>query len=398
MLNKFELLMPAGNYEKGVYALEYGADAIYIGPKAYSLRARSSNFDFSDIQKIVEYAHSIGKKVYVVLNIICHNAHMPGFIPFFKKLNEINVDAAIVADPYIFEQIKKINPDFEIHVSTQQSVCNSKAAMFWKRNNASRVVLGRETSYQELEMLDNNLNQKVELEYFIHGAVCISYSGRCMMSNNFSLRDANVGGCAQSCRWKYKVMNFPTDKYFTMSAKDMALLENIEQLMKLNVNSFKVEGRMKSVHYVATIAACYKYVMNCIQNNIPYDINKVKKELEKAENRLTSNAWFDKNPNKDKMLYFEQERSLLQNFAFIFVEKINKYEFKILSKNFFRKDEEFEMLMPNLENIIFKIKKIKDKNGNEIDVVNQPSTEFIITTSIDIDNFKNKIVRVCGKL
>lgn len=199
-MNKFELLMPAGNIEKAMYSLEYGADAIYIGPKAYSLRARSSNFDFSEIKEITEYAHKRNKKVYIVLNIICHNAHLAGFDFFFKKINEIGVDAAIVADPYIFERIKQINSNFEVHISTQQSVCNSKAALFWKENGAKRIVLGRETSFLELKSLMMNLKNAVEIEYFIHGAVCISYSGRCMMSNNFSSRDANVGGCAQSCR------------------------------------------------------------------------------------------------------------------------------------------------------------------------------------------------------
>ncbi len=392
---KYELLMPAGNFEKGMYALEYGADAIYIGPKAYSLRARSSNFDFSEIKKITDYAHSKNKKVYVVLNIICHNGHLLGFEPFFKKINECNVDAAIVADPYIFSKIKEINKDFEVHVSTQQSVCNSKAALFWKRNGASRVVLGRETSFEELKLLDQNLNQQVELEYFIHGAVCISYSGRCMMSNNFSLRDANVGGCAQSCRWKYQIVNMDSiDKYFTMSAKDMSLLENMNQLMSVNVASFKVEGRMKSIHYVATVTACYRNVMDAYINKKEINIKKVKMELQKAENRLTSSAFFDKNPNETKMLYFEEERELLQNFAFVFTEEISDTEFKIHSKNYFTKNSKFEILMPDLNNIEFKIVEIKNTNKELIDIVNQPSTEFTIKTDQPLKNVVNKIVRV----
>lgn len=392
---KYELLMPAGNFEKGMYALEYGADAIYIGPKAYSLRARSSNFDFSEIKKITDYAHSKNKKVYVVLNIICHNGHLLGFEPFFKKINECNVDAAIVADPYIFSKIKEINKNFEVHVSTQQSVCNSKAALFWKRNGASRVVLGRETSFEELKLLDQNLNQEVELEYFIHGAVCISYSGRCMMSNNFSLRDANVGGCAQSCRWKYQIVNMDSiNKYFTMSAKDMSLLENMNQLMSVNVASFKVEGRMKSIHYVATVTACYRNVMDAYINKKEIDIKKVKKELQKVENRLTSSAFFDKNPNETKMLYFEEERELLQNFAFVFTEEISDTEFKIHSKNYFTKNSKFEILMPDLNNIEFKIVEIKNTNKELIDIVNQPSTEFTIKTDQPLKNVVNKIVRV----
>ena len=200
MTTKHELLIPAGSYEKAIYAIKYGADAIYIGPKAYSLRARSSNFNIKEIKMVVDFAHKFNKKVYVALNIICHNSDLKGFENYFKKIDECNIDGVIVADPFIVESINRLNPNLEIHISTQQSVTNSKAALFWKRNHAKRIVLGREVSGKELKLILDSLNQEIEIEYFIHGAVCISYSGRCMMSNNFSLRDANVGGCAQSCR------------------------------------------------------------------------------------------------------------------------------------------------------------------------------------------------------
>ncbi|WP_412032049.1 peptidase U32 family protein [Malacoplasma muris] len=394
MSNKFELLMPAGNIEKGIYAFEYGADAIYIGPKAYSLRARSSNFDIDEIKQIVEYAHSINKKVYVVLNIICHNAHLSGFEYFFKQINEIGVDAAIVADPFIFNKIKEINPNFDLHISTQQSICNSKAAMFWKNNGATRIVLGRETSCVELKMLLESIKNEIEIEYFIHGAVCISYSGRCMMSNNFSSRDANVGGCAQSCRWNYNILDFDTNnKYFTMSAKDMSLFDDMKELMKLNVASFKVEGRMKSLHYVSTIAACYKKLIDNISNNKFYDHIYLKEQLLKAENRLTDNAWFDKNPNENKMLYHEEERDLNQIFAFTFIEKIDDYHYKILSKNYITINDQFELLMPNMKNVIFSLNQIKNKNNELVNIINTPMEHFVIKTNILLPEWKNKIVR-----
>lgn len=393
MNNKHELLMPAGSIEKAMYAFEYGADAIYIGPKAYSLRARSSNFDFEEIKMITDYAHKINKKVYVVLNIICHNAHLSGFQYFFNKINEIGVDAAIVADPYIFNEIKKINPDFEIHISTQQSVCNSKAALFWKDNGASRIVLGREVSYSELKDLMRSIKDTVEIEYFIHGAVCISYSGRCMMSNNFSSRDANVGGCAQSCRWNYQVIDYDTDnKFFTMSAKDMNLFDNLPELIDLNIASFKIEGRMKSINYVSTVAACYKHAINCIVNNLQYDHKKLKHELTKCENRLTDNAWFDSNPNENKMLYFEEQRDLNQIFAFIFKEKIDSKTYKIICKNNFNIDDKFEVLLPSLNNFEFKITSITHEN-EPISVAKTPMDEYIITTDKEILDWKNKIVR-----
>lgn len=397
--NKHELLMPAGNIEKAMYAFEYGADAIYIGPKAYSLRARSSNFDFAEIKEITAYAHKINKKVYVVLNIICHCAHLNGFEYFFKKINEIGVDAAIVADPFIVSKIKEINPDFEIHISTQQSVCNSKAVKFWQDNNATRVVLGREVSYSELKALMSVIKDSIEIEYFIHGAVCISYSGRCMMSNYFSARDANVGGCAQSCRWNYNILNYDTNnKFFTMSAKDMSLFDDMKELIELGISSYKVEGRMKSLHYVSTIAACYRNLIDNLINNKFYDHSYYKEQLLKAENRLTDNAWFDKNPNHNKMLYFELERDLNQIYSFTFVEKIDDYNFVIQSKNYFTKEDQFELLMPNLNNIVFSINSIVDKNNNSIDVVKTPMGIYTIKTNIKLDvDVKNKIVRKVSK-
>lgn len=397
MSSKHELLIPAGSYEKAVYAIKYGADAIYIGPKAYSLRARSSNFNIAEIQKVVNLAHQYNKKVYVALNIICHNSDLKGFESYFKKINECNIDGVIVADPFIVESIHKINPNMEIHISTQQSVTNSKACLFWKNNHATRIVLGREVSGDELKQTLDALNDSIEIEYFIHGAVCISYSGRCMMSNNFSLRDANVGGCAQSCRWKYKIVNnnnYGCNKSFTMSAKDMSLLNDMDKLLKLNVASFKVEGRMKSIHYVATIANCYRKVIDCLNNNIDVDINEVYKELKKAENRLTENAWFDGNPNIKKMLYTDHEENINQIFAFNFEKIIAPNVFEITSRNHFSKDFDFEIVRPNINNESFKILKILDEKKNEIDVVKTPMKKYLIYVDKRLDCSPNTIARI----
>ncbi len=371
-----ELLLPAGSIEKAKYALHYGADAIYVGPKAYSLRARSSNFDIKDIKEIVDYAHEINKKVYVALNIICHNADVKNFENYFKKMIDTKIDGVIVADPFIAKTIRKLNKNIEIHISTQQSVTNSKACKFWKRNNATRIVLGREVSYEELKILLKNLNNEIEIEYFIHGAVCISYSGRCMMSNNFSLRDANVGGCAQSCRWKYKIINNDlineTDKYFTMSPKDMELLCEFDKLLDLNIASFKVEGRMKSIHYVATVANCYRKFIDLYKNNQKIDEITLKNDLEKAENRLADTAWFFGMPQYEKMLYFELEKDISQIFAFNFEKKIDDFTFIVKSRNYFSKKNQFEIVYPNFNRQIVSISNIYDENENEINVVKTP--------------------------
>lgn len=397
--NLHELLLPAGSMEKAKYALHYGADAIYIGPKAYSLRARSSNFDIEDIKQITQYAHNLSKKVYVALNVICHNADIKNFEKYFKKILETNVDGIIAADPFIIKTISKISPNLEIHISTQQSITNSKGCLFWKRNGASRVVLGREVSYDELKFLLKNLNNAIEIEYFIHGAVCISYSGRCMMSNNFSLRDANVGGCAQSCRWKYKIVNKEieneTDKFFTMSAKDMALIKQMNQLLELNIASFKVEGRMKSIHYVATVANCYrKYIDDYKKNKLDENILAlIEKDLKKAENREASTAWLDAKPDYEKMLYFELEKEINQIFAFNIEKHLENNWYLIQSRNYFSIKNEFEVVYPNFKKIRVKIKTLLDEKDNKLDVVKTPMKYYKAEFDKKIDDNKYLIAR-----
>ncbi|MEG0992099.1 MAG: U32 family peptidase [Malacoplasma sp.] len=398
MKNRHELLMPAGNLEKALYALEYGADAIYLGAKAFSLRARSSNFDFKEIEYLSNLVHEMNKKIYLVCNIVCHNSHLKIFADFFANIMKSKIDGIIVADPFIFEEIKKYDPNIELHISTQQSVCNSKSALFWKRNGASRIVLGREVSYEELKATLEVLDNKIEIEYFIHGAVCISYSGRCMMSNNFSMRDANVGGCAQSCRWNYEVLNEKFDKTFTMSAKDMSLLKDIDKLLKLPIASFKVEGRMKSIHYLATIASCYRKAIDTFYKNEEIDFNTINNELLKAENRITSNAFFDAQPNENKMLYNEDDKKPNQIFIFTITKQIAEKKYEIISRNYFTKNTIVEILLKDLNNIILEIDNIENENMELVELVNKPMKTFYITFDKDIPNCENKIGRIYQKL
>lgn len=376
MKNNHELLAPAGNYEKAEIALNYGADAIYIGPKAYSLRARASNFDIQEIESITKYAHSKNKKVYVVLNIICRNAHVPGFANYFRKISECKVDGIICADPFIIKSIHEIDPKMSIHISTQQSISNSKSALFWKRNNAERVVLAREVDYNNLEKIVNKTKDLIEIEYFIHGAVCISYSGRCTMSNNFSYRDSNVGGCAHSCRWNYKVNNNKNKiENFTMSAKDMNLISDLDKLLSLDIASFKIEGRMKSIHYIATIVSSYKKAIDEYMHNKEIN-NLYVEETKKAENRLTSNAYFDGNADYSKMLYSSDERMVNQNFAFLVDEDLGDNFYLVTAKNNFNKNYDFECISYNHENFKFRISEIINEEGINIDVVITPMRKY----------------------
>lgn len=373
--NKVELLAPAGDLERAYFAFNYGADAIYLGAKQYSLRARASNFEISDIQEIVNYAHIHHKKVYIVANIICHNIQLQNFKPFFDQLVKINVDGFIVADPFIFYELKKHYPHVELHVSTQQSITNSKAAAFWKNNGATRVVLARELKYDEIKQLTINNNHFVEIEMFIHGAVCIAYSGRCMMSNNFSLRDANVGGCAQSCRWEYDVLNDSHDNhFFTMSAKDMVYLKHLDKLLNLDIDSFKIEGRMKTVNYLTTVIKTYREAIDEFyekQHILDYDQYETK--LNVVANRPTDDAFlFD--ANADKMLYHDEQKKLQQDYLFNFIKQIDANTYLIKSRNYFDINTKIKILSPKGEDVKLKIVKIWDEQNNELSTVNTPMT------------------------
>lgn len=395
-----ELLAPAGDLEKAIIALDYGADAVFLGAKSYSLRAHASNFDIEDIKYVVDYSHQRNKKVYLVTNILCHNALLKAAPDFMNQLVACNPDGFITADPYIVNILRKNHPEKEIHISTQQSVCNSKAALFWKRNKATRVVLAREVTYAELKQLMTNLNHAIEIEIFIHGAVCISYSGRCMMSNNFSLRDANVGGCAQSCRWKYVVENNDVknkSKLFTMSAKDMAQMCNIQELLELDIASFKIEGRMKSIHYVATVVNAYRKAMDRYYNHQPLELNDLEQELAKTANRPTDTAWMDGNPGYDKMLYHDEERRLVQNYVFVIQKKLDDGFYEIITKNHLDQNNELEIIGPSHNNVKTKILIMQDKNRLPINICPTPMSKIYVKLDTDVSLDYPDIARIVNQ-
>ncbi|MGL4383357.1 MAG: peptidase U32 family protein, partial [Bacilli bacterium] len=266
---KPELLAPAGNLEKLKIAIRYGADAVFVGGKKFSLRASAANFDINDIEEGVKFAQSYNAKVYVVVNIIFHNKDLDGLKEYLIDLERIGVVGIICADLIVIDYLKKYAPRLEIHISTQQSITNEAAVAFYENLQVDRVVLGREVSYEELKLI--KANTKIELEYFVHGAMCVAYSGRCMMSNYYSNRDSNRGGCSQSCRWNYQLLQEQEDSVinltnpntpFTMSSKDLALIEDIPKLIDLEIASFKIEGRMKSIYYLATIVSTYRKLID----------------------------------------------------------------------------------------------------------------------------------------
>lgn len=397
-MNKIvELLAPAGDIEKAYTALNFGADAVYVGGKSYSLRARAGNFELNELKEICEFAHSKNKKIHIVLNVICHNALIDGFEEYLEKIMSLKPDALIVADPFIIYKIFTLYPSANLHISTQQSICNSKSCLFFKNNGASRIITARELSYENLKNLKDCIKNNIELECFIHGAVCIAYSGRCMLSNNFSLRDANVGGCAQSCRWEWTLYDrnkIYTHK-FSMSAKDMCQLSNISKLLDLKIDSFKIEGRMKSVHYIATVVNSYRKIIDSYYNNSLSSkyLNEYLDEINKAANRLTSIAWFNGHPTTNEMLYHEQERELKQTFAFVILKKSGKSHYEVIAKNHFSINQEFEVIGTGHELIKIKLLGIYDQDNIKVESARTPMRKYTIV--IDNDNLAiNDIARI----
>jgi len=272
-MKKPELLAPAGNLEKLKIAFMYGADAVFIGGKKFSLRARASNFEISDIKEACDFAHSLNKKVYVTTNILPHNENIEGLIEYLKDLEESGVDAIICASPVIIDTAKE-HTNLELHISTQLSSANYESVNFWVEEGITRVVLARELTKHEIDTLRKNTN--AEIEVFIHGGMCVSYSGRCTLSNNMTDRDANRGGCAHSCRWNYDIFDGETklnkDSSFAMSSKDLQTVKHISDLIDIGVNSLKIEGRMKSIHYIATVVNTYRKLIDNICDEKDLDL------------------------------------------------------------------------------------------------------------------------------
>ena len=386
MKNKVELLCPAGDKERAYYALNYGADAIFIGAKQFSLRARASNFEIDDIKEIVDYAHRINKKVYLVTNVICHHFLAAEFNKFFAQIAPLKIDGFISADPFIIKTIHDNYKECDIHISTQQSITNSKAALFFKNYGATRVVLAREMKLEEISATTTALKNKMEVEIFIHGAVCIAYSGRCMMSNNYSLRDSNVGGCAQSCRWMYHLEDYQVPHFFTMSAKDMTYIRYLNQLIDMGISCFKVEGRMKSLNYITTVAKTYRNYIDAYYNHQQLNQEDSYAKLLEVANRDFDDA-FICDANKDKMLYHDEQKLVTQSYVFVINHKNDDGTYDITSKNYFDLNMKLKLITPQHEYKI-KIVELINEDNLKVDKVQTPMSKLKVKFDIDIQDWE----------
>jgi putative protease len=365
-----ELLAPAGDLEKLKIAILYGADAVYIGGKKFSLRARASNFTSDDIKEACRFARERGAKVYVTVNIVPHNEDMRGFADYARELAGIGVNGAIVTSLEYAAVARRVAPELEIHLSTQASVANSRAANFYKSRGFSRIVLARELTLEQIKRIKENTD--IELEVFIHGGMCVAYSGRCVLSNYLAGRDANRGGCAHSCRWRY-FFDEPGGGEFLMGSKDLSGLRAVGALIDSGVKSLKIEGRMKSVHYIATVVRAYRRLIDeYLKNGEIADYAYYESELAKAENRETGSGFFFGHPGAAGQLYAGKSES-----EKTFVGIVRSYDSEtgvavIEQRNYFAPGDALEFFGPRLANARITVGDIWDEEGRLLDAARHP--------------------------
>lgn len=375
-----EILAPAGTLEKLKVAIRYGADAVYIGGNAYGLRSRAGNFSYEEMAEGVAFAEEYGAKVYVAANMVTHEGDELGAGEFFRKLRDVGISAVIVSDPALIEICIIEAPGLPVHLSTQASATNFETLEFWKEEGLERVVLGREVSMEEVSIIRKNTD--VEIEAFIHGAMCISYSGRCTLSNHMSHRDANRGGCSQSCRWKYDLYEIDegekrslTDageisEPFSMSAVDMSLIEHIPDLVKNGVDSLKIEGRMKSIHYVSTVANVYKAAVDNYMNDPENYVCKQEwvDELWKVAQRELSTGFYYHTPTDNEQLFGKRRKIPVYKFIgeVLSYDKVTGIA-RIQQRNHFRLGDDIEFYGPGFRHFEQTITKMWNEAEEEIE-------------------------------
>ena len=391
---KPELLAPAGNMEKCKMALIYGADAIYLGGNKFGLRAFAANFSMSEIKEAVEFAHNLGKKVYVTVNIFAHNEDIAELPEYLLSLEEAGVDALLISDFGVWSIARQVVPDMALHVSTQANTCNWAAVEAWKNLGAERVVLARELSIAEISEIDKKCD--VELEVFVHGAMCISYSGRCYLSSYLTGRDGNRGECAQICRWNYKLVeeNRPDQEFpieedergtYIMNSKDLCLLDLIPELAEAGVDSLKIEGRMKSVHYVATVVSVYRKAIDAWYSN-PKEFtikSEWRDELEKVSHRPYFYGFAVNRPDENGQIYTTSSYIQTRDFVGIVTgyDKETNTAY-IEQRNRMVAGEELEVLMPDGTLLDIVLTDMRDESGNQFDVANRVQQIFSIKSAV----------------
>lgn len=404
-MQKVELLAPAGSLAKLKYALVYGADAVYIGGEEFSLRVAAKNFTNDEIKEGIEFAHNLGKKVYITANIIPHNEDIKKFPEFVKEVERLGADAIIISDPGMFAIARKEAPDLDIHISTQANNTNFQSAAFWHSLGAKRVILARELSFDEIKEIRRNTPDDLEIECFVHGAMCISYSGRCLLSNYMTHRDANMGACAHPCRWKYALVEekrpgeympvFENERgTFIYNSKDLCMIEYIPEIIQSGITSLKIEGRVKNELYVATVVKAYRREIDAYykdRENYKFNAENLE-ELKKISYRGYTTGFFNGKPKGSEQVY--TSGTYIQNYQTTAVAvdfDKNTKTVTLEQRNRFFVGDEVEFLMPHKENKTHKITEMTDIDGNPITVA--PHPQMLVKFKVDFDVEPYSIVR-----
>ncbi len=397
-MKKPELLAPGGSLEKLITAVDYGADAVYIGGEAFSLRVAAENFTYEEMMEGIKYAHERGKKVYLTANIIPHNKDIDEFEGFINEIRPMGFDGVLVADLGTFDILRTIAPELPIHISTQANNVNYRSATVWHSMGAKRVVLAREMSLDEIKEIRAKIPEDLEIEAFVHGAMCISYSGRCLLSNYMTARDANQGACSHPCRWNYALVEqtrpgeympiVETERgSFIMNSKDLCMIEHIPELVESGITSFKLEGRVKTSYYLATVVKAYREEIDrYFENPDEYVFDKKQlAELCKVSHRPYTTGFYFGKPGEDAQVYTDS--SYIRDYDLIGIVTEYDNENKILTmtqRNRFFKGDEVEIIMPGKDFMTVTVEGMTDENGEEIEVANhaQMTVKFICRETV----------------
>ena len=381
-----ELLIPAGSLDVLKTAVIYGADAVYLGGEAFGLRAKAKNFTNEEIKEGIAFAHERGVKVYITANILAHNDDLAGVEQYFEELKDIRPDALIISDPGVFAIAKRVLPDMELHVSTQANNTNYGTYLFWHQLGAKRVVSARELSLQEIREIRAHIPEDMQIESFIHGAMCISYSGRCLLSNFLVGRDANQGACTHPCRWKYSVVEetrpgeympvYENERgTYIFNSKDLCMIEHIPELVDAGIDSFKIEGRMKTALYVATVARTYRKAIDDYKKDPELyrkNMEWYKEEIGKCTYREFTTGFYFGKPTTDSQIY--DSNTYVKNYTYLGTAEEVREDgcCRIEQKNKFSVGEQIEIMKPDGRNVLLTVKGITDEDGNAMESAPHP--------------------------
>ncbi len=400
-MKKPELLVPAGSLEVLKIAVVYGADAVYIGGEAFGLRAKAHNFDRDEMAEGIRFAHEHGVKVHVTVNIFAHNKDLEGIREYLGELKELRPDALIIADPAVFTMAREICPEIDIHISTQSNNTNYETFLFWHRLGAKRVVTARELSLEEIREIRAHVPDDLEIETFVHGAMCISYSGRCLLSNYFTGRDANQGACTHPCRWKYAVVEetrpgeympvYENERgTYIFNSKDLCMIDRLDDIVSAGVDSMKIEGRMKTALYVATVARTYRKALDDLFTDPKIYKDNMDWYLDQISNctyRQFTTGFFYGKPDADSQIY--DSNTYIKEYTYLgFAEEITPEGLvRITQRNKFTRGETIEVMKPDGRNIQTAVEAIYDEEGCETESAPHPQQKLYVRLNADVDKY-----------